>query len=600
LLCRALFLLAAVLLAPTARSGSLRTVDGKLLEGELRFNEADAITITPAQGPPVTHGFTNILHATFSSGPFLSSGSILQNGWSVHDIGETRGLVRLDGDEFTFHVEGQGTNAPTCHFVSRPMHSDGEITARVEEVGASAAARAGIMIRARDLSAFFSLSCDPGGKIWFERRPDADKREIRSMVVATVAPPVWLRLRKHDKFVSAYVSTNGETWQSVARDTTKLSLERTWREHEGELNLLRASFGVFAASRGKETLCTARVSHVAMTLDGLRGEYFSDAEFKKLAFTRLDPQIRFDWRTSAPEGLGVGNEQHFSVRWTGQLVPFKTGMVRFYFDGDDRARLWIGGQEFEPATFIKLDRRLAPPAPPARVTLVAGRPLDVRMEFADRVRPASVKLSWDWSDGRPDVIGMTNFLFHCSATNFPDEMASHRNNNSPAVRGVILRDGTFLAGTVTSADESAVKISIGKRKDVPVLNTRVARIVLRPPRQWLSYELATGRMGAFIKNGDFFESEFRGIERGSLLMSSVLFGVKRFGVESGDASVVILNDLRSDNASSEVWLLDGSVLRGTKLSVKGSELVVEEPLLGLISIPVAEVWEIRRGTVKSG
>ena len=594
----ALIFLGGLMIVSAARAGSVQTVDGKLFEGDVRFNEAGAITVTPAQGPTANLELTNIVRATLSGGPYLSSGSILQNGWAVQDLGDARGFVRLDGDAFSLKVEGQSTNPTACHFVSRPMHSDGEITARVEELGGNPGARAGIMIRSRDHLTYAFLSCDPQGKIWFESRPEAERREIRSMVVATVAPPVWLRLRKQDKFVTAYVSTDGEAWQSVARDTTKLSLERTWREHEGELHLLRASFGVFAASRGKDTLCTARVAHVAMTLNGLLGEYFADANFEKLSFTRLDPQVRFDWRMGAPNGIGEGRD--FSVRWTGQLVPNKTGMVRFYFEGDDRARLWIGSQEFEPAPFIKLNRRSEPPAPPARVTLVAGRPLDLRMEFADRARPASVRLNWDWSDGRPDVIGMTNFLFTFSATNSPDELASHGDNGSPAVRGVILRNGTFLAGPVTSADESAVKLSIGRRKDVPVLNSRVARIVLRPPRQRVPYQLAAGRTGAFIKNGDFFESEFRGIDRGSLLMSSVLFGVKRFGIESGDASVVILNDFETDSAASEVRLLDGSILRGRKVFASPRQLTVEEPLLGPISIPVDEVWEIRRGTIKSG
>jgi hypothetical protein len=377
----------------------------------------------------------------------------------------------------------------------------------------------------------------------------------------------------------------------VGRDSTKLLIERTWREHEGELNLLRASFGVFTASRAKDSVATARVSRVSMNLNGVLGEYFADPDFKKLAFARLDPQVRFDWRDSRPDpSLGAA----FSVRWTGTLVPLRSGAANIFFEGDDAARLWIDNEEINQISLESKTKAFAITSAPV-VSLTAGQPVKIKMELQDRAAPASAKLAWAVR-GRSEVIGMTNFVFTFTATNSPERIAPGLEKNSPAVHGVLLRDGTFIAGSVSAADESAVKLSFCERRNVPVLNSRVARIVVRPPRQRLDYDVAAGRTGVFLKNGDFLESEFRSILHGSLNMSSVLFGAKRFWIEGGDATVVVLNNCHPEPATAEIRLLDGSVVRATRLAANADTLTIEEPILGVLMIPVADIWKIDRGS----
>src|SRR5687767_12535718 len=81
-----LALVALATLALAARSASVRTLDGKLLEGELRFNDAGALVLKPAEGEPITIELKDVARATFASGAFFSSGSILPNGWKAQDI----------------------------------------------------------------------------------------------------------------------------------------------------------------------------------------------------------------------------------------------------------------------------------------------------------------------------------------------------------------------------------------------------------------------------------------------------------------------------------------------------------------------------------
>ena len=82
----------------------------------------------------------------------------------------------------------------------------------------------------------------------------------------------------------------------------------------------------------------ATVFHVAKdgAQPGLTGEYFATADFTgKPAFTRVDPEINFDWRGGSP---GAGLEQGaFAVRWSGYIsapqagdIPINMGLAECY------------------------------------------------------------------------------------------------------------------------------------------------------------------------------------------------------------------------------------------------------------------------------
>src|SRR6185295_4698699 len=80
------------LFVSAGETGSVRTVDGRTFNGQLRFNAAGALVVKPAKGDSVALGFAEVAQANFAPGSFFSGGSVLPNGWSVQDIGETRGF----------------------------------------------------------------------------------------------------------------------------------------------------------------------------------------------------------------------------------------------------------------------------------------------------------------------------------------------------------------------------------------------------------------------------------------------------------------------------------------------------------------------------
>jgi beta-glucosidase len=118
---------------------------------------------------------------------------------------------------------------------------------------------------------------------------------------------------------------------------------------------------------------------------GLRGEYFSNADFKgEPALTRTDERIDFRWGAgSFMDGAPV---DHFAVRWTGYFVPKNEDDYRFYTSADDGVRLFIDDElaidDWKPHaetlnTFVK--------------HLQGGKAYKLRLEYFEDIGTATVR-----------------------------------------------------------------------------------------------------------------------------------------------------------------------------------------------------------------
>ncbi|MFD7623245.1 PA14 domain-containing protein, partial [Streptomyces sp. NPDC059802] len=81
---------------------------------------------------------------------------------------------------------------------------------------------------------------------------------------------------------------------------------------------------------------------------GLKGEYYNQSapgafDFGQLKATGFDPDI--DFPTLEPRlASATGRSDDASIRWTGKIVPEKTGAHLFSMIGDNGFRLWIDGK----------------------------------------------------------------------------------------------------------------------------------------------------------------------------------------------------------------------------------------------------------------
>ena len=122
---------------------------------------------------------------------------------------------------------------------------------------------------------------------------------------------------------------------------------------------------------------------------GLKGEYFDNLELNgKPVHTRIDKMVDFEWGDEPPApGVPV---DHFSVRWTGKLVPPVTAMYEVSVMSDDGARLYLDGR-----LVIDNWRDHAAETRSYSMKLEAGKSYQIRLEFYENEGSAVAKLGWN-------------------------------------------------------------------------------------------------------------------------------------------------------------------------------------------------------------
>jgi len=127
---------------------------------------------------------------------------------------------------------------------------------------------------------------------------------------------------------------------------------------------------------------------------GLKGEYFNNMDLSgKPNLVRIDKQVNFDWGIGSPDP--TINSDHFSVRWTGKLVPSVSNIYRLSVTTDDGVRLFIDGKLLVDSWY---DRGATSDF--ITMKLEAGRQYDLRIEYYENQGGAFASLGWDF---KPEV-----------------------------------------------------------------------------------------------------------------------------------------------------------------------------------------------------
>jgi uncharacterized repeat protein (TIGR03806 family) len=147
---------------------------------------------------------------------------------------------------------------------------------------------------------------------------------------------------------------------------------------------------------------------------GLLGQYWSNrlaaAPFTgSPTLTRTDATVNFDWGNVAPDPK-IGAD-HFTVKWTGSLVPQFDGVYTLYTTTDDGTRLFINGQTV-------VDRWVDQAATEASgtITLRAQQRYNVEMDYYENGGQASATLAWSALFTPKSIIPQTQLY---STTNPP-------------------------------------------------------------------------------------------------------------------------------------------------------------------------------------
>ncbi|MEU0050356.1 PA14 domain-containing protein [Streptomyces sp. NPDC006309] len=192
--------------------------------------------------------------------------------------------------------------------------------------------------------------------------------------------------------------------------------------------LLTAALGI----TGLAAAPSATAAGSPLEPHGLKGEYYTQSapgafDFHELKATAFDPGI--DFRDLEPRlRSATGRNDDVSVRWTGKVVPERTGPTTFSMTGDNGFRLWIDGKPVIDHWVDDWDNEQTSQP----VELTAGKAYDVKVEYFEHFGGSNLHLRWTEPGEAEEAIPS-------SAFRLPDGF-----DYDGALAATVLKDGRTL------------------------------------------------------------------------------------------------------------------------------------------------------------
>jgi hypothetical protein len=162
----------------------------------------------------------------------------------------------------------------------------------------------------------------------------------------------------------------------------------------------------------------------------------------------------------APVGAGG-----FAARWTGRLDPPASGSYRLTTESDDGVRVWLDGK-----LLIENWSDHAATEDHATVALVAGQPVDLKVEYYQGGGGATARLKWTRPDGTSEVV--------------PADRLLRPDGSGPGLRGEYFEGRSF-------DEPEAVRVDAAIDFEWPPLPRPIARPAPRQPVE-VALELPAG------------------------------------------------------------------------------------------------------------
>ncbi len=195
------------------------------------------------------------------------------------------------------------------------------------------------------------------------------------------------------------------------------------------------------------TSTAVSITVAAPGANGLRAEYFNNANLTESVLTRTDATVNFDWGTASP-AASIGAET-FSVRWSGQVQPQFSQLYTFYVTADDGVRLWVNGQ------LLINDWADRPPTERSgTIALQANQRYNIVLEYYENFGGAVARLSWSSPSQPKQIIPQTNLHpMTASETVVSGLLGEYFNNNNFTAPVLTRTDATvnFDWGTASPA-----------------------------------------------------------------------------------------------------------------------------------------------------
>jgi len=196
---------------------------------------------------------------------------------------------------------------------------------------------------------------------------------------------------------------------------------RFWTALVAALSLVIAPIAGWPGTAAAQTTQTAAAQ--TAQLHGLRGDYYVSApgtydQFTTLKATVVDPNIDFNDLEPILDSL-TGQNDHNTIRWTGQIQPLYSETYTFYMVGDNGFRLWVNDQ-------LIIDHWVddwGNPQTSTPIALQAGQKYDIKVEFFEDFGGSNLHLSWS-SASQPKEIVPNSALYLPPGFTYPGPLSS--------------------------------------------------------------------------------------------------------------------------------------------------------------------------------
>lgn len=220
-----------------ARRGYVRTRQGTIFEGHMRFESNSVVVVDAARELWAEVALTNIAALGFESvveqlvQPGTGASRALPSPWVSEDVGSAHESGSAEFKGGVFHVRGTGTNVladgDSFHFVCKQVSGESEIVARVLYVqNTDPWAHAGVMFRdslaADARHVLLAVTASRGGVLASRERKGGD---TTVQLDRTMGRGYWLKLKRNADEILALTSHDGRRWRIVERLTLPMEQE---------------------------------------------------------------------------------------------------------------------------------------------------------------------------------------------------------------------------------------------------------------------------------------------------------------------------------------------------------------------------------------
>jgi hypothetical protein len=147
---------------------------------------------------------------------------------------------------------------------------------------------------------------------------------------------------------------------------------------------------------------------------------------------------------------------------------------------------------------------------------------------------------------------------------------------TPLASGVVLADGTAIAGSPAAIDDQSVTLRRTPAGPVTVPTDSVARIQFAAIADDRLARLAGGPAGLMLRGGDFFEGPVTGFDGTKITMDSATFGPTEFD-RATRADGIFLRPSGRLEGDLRVAAADGTSLAAEKIGIDGDAIRVKSP-----------------------